>query len=476
MVLYKNMRIILFFIFGIVIKGNTQNIIIKGKAHASHIGKEIVLSDYSDYITFTKIKESIDTIDQEGYFELKIQSSITKPILINIDNLVGKIYIQPNFVYGIYFPAKDSLTNNQEGTETIVDISVYGKDSSELNALIVDFNTQYNNLFLNIKDGYLSPAKLNAMLDTFALTCNKRYQKIKNPYFKNYLDYSFANFFSSTSRNKTILYKQFIDRRPIQYSNYEYMQFFNNHFKGYLKAYASTKNGGSIYNSINAFADYQDLQKQFKNDVSIKNDTVRELLMLKGLIDFYYSPDLDKQQVQSVLEQLYRETKFAEHKKIANYMLQSIYQLQPGAKAPDFAATDNSGNSVNLSSYKGKHIYLNFFSSESDNSQKEMQKIVDLNKKFKDKITFISICLDDSIKTYKAYLKANPKQDWVILHQTKNSTAKQAYNIKTLSGFFFINPQLQLVQSPALMPSEGIEYKFNALFKQKKKNTITGVR
>ena len=67
MVLYKNMRIILFFIFGIVIKGNAQNIIIKGKAHASHIGKEIVLSDYSDYITFTKIKESIDTIDEEGY-------------------------------------------------------------------------------------------------------------------------------------------------------------------------------------------------------------------------------------------------------------------------------------------------------------------------------------------------------------------------------------------------------------------------
>jgi hypothetical protein len=214
------MRIILFFIFGILINANAQNITIKGKAHASHIGKEIVLSDYSDYITFTKIIESADTIDKDGYFELKIQSAITKPVLLNIDNLIGKIYIQPNFVYGIYFPSKDSLTNNQEGTESIVDITVYGKDSTELNALIVDFNTQYNNLFLNIKDGYLSPAKLNTMLDTFALKSNKRYQNIKNSYFKNYLDYSFANFFSSTSRNKTILYKQFIDRRPIQYLNY----------------------------------------------------------------------------------------------------------------------------------------------------------------------------------------------------------------------------------------------------------------
>lgn len=470
------MRFLLIFIFSAIITCNAQNITIKGKAHASHIGKEVVLSDFSDYITYTRIKESSDTVDKDGYFELKIQSAITKPILINIDNLIGKIYVQPNFVYGIYFPAKDSLTNNQEGTETTVDISVYGKDSTELNALIVDFNKQYNNLFLNIKDGYLSPAKLNNMLDTFLVATKKRYKNIKNPYFKNYVDYSFGDFFSSTSRNKTILYKQFIDRRPILYSNYEYMHFFNTHFKGYLKAFASTKNGGNIYNSINNFADYKDLQNQFKSDQSIKNDTVRELLILKGLIDFYYSPDFDKHQVQSVIEQLYRETKVEEHKKIAFNMLQTIYQLQPGAPAPDFFANDKAGVKVNLSNYKGKYIYLNFFSSQSDNSQKEMQKIIDLKKKFNDKVTFISVCLDDSVKIYKAYLKANPKQDWIILHQAQNSTAKQVYNIKTLSGFFFINQQMQLAQSPALMPSEGLEYKFNALFKPKKKNTIIGVR
>jgi thiol-disulfide isomerase/thioredoxin len=470
------MRFLTILFFITLITCNAQNITIKGKAHASHIGKEIVLSDYSDYITYTKTKESADTIDKDGYFELKLQSAITKPVLISINNLVGKIYVQPNFVYGIYFPSKDSLTNNQEGTETIVDISVYGKDSTELNALIVDFNTQYNNLFLTIKDGYLSPAKLNAMLDTFLTVTRKRYSHIKNPYFKNYVDYSFADFFSSTSRNKTILYKQFIERRPILYSNYEYMQFFNIYFKGYLKAFASTKNGGNIYNSINAFGDYRDLQNQFKADQFIKNDTVRELLILKGLIDFYYSPDFDKRQVQSVIEQLYRETKVEEHKKIAANMLQTIYQLQPGAAAPDFVANDKAGITVNLSNYKGKYIYLNFFSSQSDNSLKEMQKIIDLKKKFNDKVTFISVCLDDSVKIYKAYLKANPKQDWIILHQAQNSTAKQAYNIKTLSGFFFINPQMQLAQSPALMPSEGIEYKFNALFRPRKKNTIIGIR
>jgi hypothetical protein len=468
------MRFILFFIV-ISATCRAQNITIKGKAHASHIGKEVILSDFTDYINFNRIKESADTVDNEGYFELKLQSKVTRPVMISIRNLTGKLYVQPNFVYGIYFPAEDSSANHQEGTETTVDISVYGKDSTELNALIIDFNSQYNHLFSK-SEGYLSPSKINALLDTFVIATKKRYAQIRNPYFKNYLEYSFANFYSSTSRSKAFLYNQFIDKKPIQYNNYEYMQFFNAYFKGYLKAYASKKIGGGIYNSINAFADYRDLKSQLKEDKSINNDTIHELLILKGLIDFYYSPDFDKHQVHSVIEQLYRETIYPVHKSIAFTILQTINQLQPGAPAPDFVANDRSGMKVNLTNYKGKHIYLNFFSSESETSQKEMQKIVDLKKKFNDKITFISVCLDDSFKSYKTYLKNNPKQDWIILHQAPNSNAKQNYNIKTLSGFFFINPQMQLAQSPALMPSEGIEYKFNALFRPRKKNTIPGVR
>ena len=469
-----------FFLFAIsfitLITVNAQNVTIKGKAHASHIGKEVTLNDYSDYITYTRTKESADTVDKDGYFELKFQTSITKPVLISIGNLTGKLYIQPNFVYGISFPEEDSLANHQEGTETFVDIGIFGKDSTELNALIIDFNSQYNKLFTKSTDAYLSPAKINQMMDTFLVTCRSRYKHIKNQYFKQYVEYSFANFFSNSSRSKTFLSKNFIDHKPVLYHNYEYMEFFNTYYKSYLKSFASTKNGGSIYNSINAFADYNDLRNQFRADKTISNDTIRELVILKGLIEFYYSPDFDQKQVQSIIEQLHRDTQIEEHKKITLNMLQRVYQLQPGAIAPEFVAYDKAGSKVNLSSYKGKYIYLNFFSTQSENSLKEMQKIVDLKKKFNDRIVFISICLDDNETVYKNYLKANPKQDWVILHQDKYSTAKQAFNITTKSGFFFINQQMQLAQSPALAPSEGIEYKFNALFKPRKKNTIPGIR
>ena len=52
------MRVFLFLILIISINCDAQNITIKGKADASHIGKEVVLSDFSDYVTYTRTKES----------------------------------------------------------------------------------------------------------------------------------------------------------------------------------------------------------------------------------------------------------------------------------------------------------------------------------------------------------------------------------------------------------------------------------
>jgi Redoxin len=470
------MRIILIGFIFLFFNGYAQNITIKGKAHASHIGKEVKLYDFSDYVTYTRVEYASDTIGKDGYFELKIQSKNTKPILLNIQNLIGKLYVQPNFVYGVYFPEADSTINNQEGTESNVNISIYGKDSTELNALIIDFNNQYSDFFTKASTSYLSPSKINAVLDSFIIFAGKRYKGVNNAYFKKYREYSCASFLSNTSRSKTLLHKQFIDKKPILYSNYEYMEFINTYYTGYLKAYGSTKIGGNIYNSINAFADYKDLKQQFNADKTITNDTLRELVLLKGLIDFYYSADFDKKQVQSVIEQLYNQTNYRENKNIALNLLQTIYKLQPGAKAPDFVAIDKAGQKVNLSNYKGKHIYLNFFSTKSDMSMQEMQKIIELKKKFNDKVTFISVCLDDSLKLYKNYLKANPKQDWVILYQSNQSSAKQAFNIISFSGYFFINAQMQFIQSPAIKPSEGIEYNFNSIFRPKRRNIITGVR
>lgn len=456
-----------------------QNVTIKGKVHSSHKNKVIELYSYTDLITYTQTKEAADSVDENGYFELSIKIEETCPVILKIDNLYGKLYIQPDYIYGVGFPEKDPYSKTPVEIEERVDISIFSADTTELNNLIIDFNKQYNKLFVSSEYEFLNKNRIYKKLDSLKLSSVVRYAQIKNKYFKNYLLYTFASLNANALRGKNYLKENYILNKPVLHNNYEYMEFFNAYFKGYLDAYSSTKPNENVYHLINTVGRYDEIDTFLKSDNLLKNDTLRELVIIKNLWDYYYSPNFEKQNVLMVIEQFRDKTKIIEHKKIADNIIKVAYQLQPGAKAPVFTTADKTGKKVSLSDFKGRYVYLNFFSTKSIESMKEMQKINDLYKKYADKVTFISICTDDSIKLYKEYLKANPKYPWLIAFnnsETKGSTAKDLYYVKGLPAFYFINNYGNILQSPAISPSQGFEYKLKALFKPKKGNTKTGIR
>lgn len=456
-----------------------QNVKIKGKAHASHIGKPISLLAYSDLITYTKTREAIDTVDKDGYFELDLQIEHTQPVELQIENLFGKLYIQPNYVYGVTFPEKDKELDIRGDVEEQVLIGVISGDTTELNTLIIDYNKVYNKMFENAATEFLNKNRIYNKLDTVQLIASWRYKNIKNNYFKSYVQYSIAESNSNASRGKNFLASNFIAGKPVLHTHFEYMTFFNAFFKGYVEAYSSTKKSENIHHLINTVTQYTAVNSYLKSDPLLSNDTLRELVIIKSLWDYYYSPQFSRELVLAVIEQMTNDTKIKAHKKILNNILQIAYNLSVGMKAPDFVAYDRTGKMVTLGDYKGRYVYLNFFSTKSVNSLKEMPKMAELVKKYGDKVTFISICTDDSIKNYKNYLKANPKYTWPIWYNKAGNDGKTAYdvyNLKAVPAFFFINQFGNLAQSPATAPTQGFEYKLKALFKPKKKDTKIGIR
>ena len=99
------------------------------------------------------------------------------------------------------------------------------------------------------------------------------------------------------------------------------MQFFNSCFKGYLNQYASSKDGESLYNLINVKANYTLLINYLKNDTYLKNDSLRELVIINNLWDFYFSSSFDVDAIKNIISQINLETKINEHKAITNHML-----------------------------------------------------------------------------------------------------------------------------------------------------------
>ena len=108
--------------------------------------------------------------------------------------------------------------------------------------------------------------------------------------------------------------------------------------------------------------------------------------------------------------------------------------------APDFTVYDGAGNPVQLSTYFGKPIVLNFWASWCGPCQSEMP---DFNEKYAelgDDIHFVMVNMtDETIETASAFIGKNG-YDFPVLFDT-SSQAAMTYGAYSLPTSFFINAE-----------------------------------
>ncbi|HEX7415489.1 MAG TPA: TlpA disulfide reductase family protein [Bacteroidia bacterium] len=443
-----------------------QNVTIKGIA-PTHKGKEISVYLYDDLITQSQTLQSADTVDARGNFELSISIKNTQVALIKTENLTGVLYVRPNYIYGIVFPEKDSTRFASNGAEQHVNLIING-DSTELNARIIDFNTCFDAFWEKNYKAFVSK-QIHQKLDSFQLQMNKRYEKVNSTYFKTYVDYTLASMNENTGRHHAYLANRYLLNRPINYTNYEYMTFFNQYFKQYIQKQSATKDGNFILDAINEQGEYKHLNELLRNDAILKNDTLRELVILRALYDLYFVPHYKKDKIKQMIEQLLATTTVAEHKLIAFDVLRNLNNMRAGQKAPPFSLLNAKHDSVSLTDFKARYVYLNFFATWCTDCLQELKKQEQLYKKYGDKVLFVSVCTDEDTLLFKNFVKQNPSYKWTFLYGGKNKKLLAQYNIKSLPVYYLISPEGYLLQSPAPKPDEGIEFKFNQIFNLKSK-------
>jgi peroxiredoxin len=170
-----------------------------------------------------------------------------------------------------------------------------------------------------------------------------------------------------------------------------------------------------------------------------------------------------------MFSQLQGITKIPEHKTIVSHILRNINNLMAGSKAPDFTLINSKRDTVHLSDYANRYVYLSFFAPWCTDCLEQFKKQEQLFKKFGDKIYFISVDIDDDTTAFKNFVKQNPKYAWTFLRMGKQKDVVIQYSAATVPLYYLINMQGNFIQSPALKPDEAIERKFNELLKIKPK-------
>lgn len=457
--------IFLWFAPSFIMSLQAQPVTIQGYA-PYYKGKAVNISTYKDFITLAPLQLATAMVNDSGKFIVQLDSiKQCKYIYLNIDNYKGDMYIVPGNLYQVEFPAPDSNHYQNQYVEHTLELTFFIHDTMELNNLIIDFNDQFDKFWVKNYQNFVKRQPIHC-LDSFYNAMLARYINVNNPDFAGYITYSIAEIENNVLEGEKTLGEKYIHNKPILYNNNQYMQFFNDYFKGYMKNFTFTMNGGDIYKFI-AKDDYPDLMEVLKINHMLRNDSLCELVLLKGLYEFYYNGDADKENIKILLQTIAGSTKIEEDKLIAEDMLASFSGIIKGGDAPDFALKNATGDVNSILDFRGKYLYIAFFKTTSTASISQMEVVPALYKQYKKKINFVFICEDENYSDLVNFLNANKGFSWNFLWDEKHRVM-QKYDVKSLPDYFLINPQGKFFRSPADDPSHGIETTFEQITKPKK--------
>ncbi len=468
---------ILLFIFCVPIflygKADTLPVVIKG-TDAAYSGQIIKVFKYSDYITKKQQLLAVDTADQKGNFKLSFQPGETLLVFIPLGIYETNLFVEPGKTYDVILPPfqprtkADFLNPFFQPVQMYLGIKNSGKH--ELNYNIADFDEQYHNYIdSNYYTIFKKPRQSN--IDSVILNIENIYRIDTCKFFKQYREYKYAWLkFGSYMRDSRYVVREYFNKKPFLYQNPAYMDLFDQLFTNYLTYYMNTSEGERLYSDI-ALAKSPTYAKQtFSNNMVLLNDTLQELVLLKGLYDEFYNGDFPVPSLLITLDSVSYMTKVPMHKVIAENIRKKVLQARQGFPAPQFELRDAQGLLRSSKEFLVNYVYLNFISIDSYACQEDLELLKTLNEKHKSDFRIVSICIDDDFDKAVKYFK-DKGYDWVLLSYRNQKSIINDYKIRVYPTYFLINPEGNLSMSPAVSPGENFEwYFFKMLQAQKRKH------
>jgi peroxiredoxin len=140
---------------------------------------------------------------------------------------------------------------------------------------------------------------------------------------------------------------------------------------------------------------------------------------------------------------------------------------KPDRSAPDFALMDLNGKKVNLSDFKGKVVYLDFWATNCAPCVAEIPAANALKEKFgKKDVVFLYVSFDRSPEKLKSFIESKTFEG-IHLNDPKGFASKVAelYEVNSLPRYFLIDKKGFIVNSDAPRPGANPEKLIDSLLK-----------
>lgn len=458
----KKVFFVLLFLSSLVAYSQNVRIGLVSKALENRTVKLSIVEDRISFLKKEMAKKTIVEGDSVVNFELTLDG--ISEVELAIDAYSYSFLAQPGKVYELRlrdfnFNLADSFNVLMYRVELPIEIV---SPQEDLTNRIIDFDFELNDYIIKNR------RKLYPMKDSLAIVglydIKNKFSQTSDSYFNSYVEYEFATVERSLGlRNFNKLRNGLFIDKPILYYNVGYMDCVNNVFNHYFSKGNKFVSQSEIDFWLTTH-NYDDFIDALGKDTVLRNEKFRELVFIKGMKDIYLDGVFEKNDVIILLEQLARQTKFEEHKKIANNTIEALLSIShSGKEFGDFVLKTIANEQVNLSSFKGKPLILNFVKLNDVESKREMEVVHAMYDSIKENCNIITISCDknlDALYNFTQHTKVGSKYKWQMLHFDGSYDLLEYYKVKAFPMFILISPDGKVMENPMRNPSEGSLLKF----------------
>lgn len=444
-----------------------RNITIKGTIENGK-GKLVQLYRYTDKISRLELLVDTCTIGDNQKFELHCYANYPMLVYLQIENYSQSFYVEPGRVYNTYIGDFDWDINEKQNVfldPVTLPLEFINIPEDDINLLIDSLDRVVNRYIVAHRAAFDQRFRPQAKyFDSLMIEVNKRCPDIEGKdFFNRYKRYSLAEMkLNMRLDTRKRIFETYIQNQPILCYDENYMSLFT-------ALYANSISKGSKYIDVYRLAhwiynlDLATFSDSLGMDPLLRHEQIRELAALQALKEAYYNFHYyDNEMVIKMVKEIGSRTKFAEHRNLANKIVQSFHAATEKETYKNFTLPNVDKNPISLDTFAGMWTYIAFVRVEDPNCLGELETMahfLDTVYRSSDSIEFLTIVCDREFQKMFHFLKNSKhgdKYDWGWLHFDGHYDLLQQFGICSYPSFVLLDPQGRPHYNVTPSPSSGI--------------------
>ncbi len=410
---------------------------------------------------------TLDTIivHESGYFSAEFELEELNWIEMSLGVYNCVLMVGPGYLYQVTLPTRRDKTEEEIRSPffkpTILHLRVSAEVSDEdanapdLNSEIFRFDTL---LFrINAQQLVARSQKRPFPVDSLLLSIEESYINTPSAYFSNYRKYRYGLVqMNSGAKSLKDIYNSYLSVEYPEFRNPAYLDLFNKMYEKFFYYFSRTKEGVNLNQVVNLEHNHKALRKELQKHNSIPNDTIADLVILKEVNESFYRDFFYKEALLMILDSIIADPSIPVYSEYAMDIKADLTNLMIGTNPPNFSLLDQHEQRVSLDDFDQKYILLMFCTPDNYSCMKEYPFLKLLDEKHNEYLEVITVMITESLSTMQDFMKNN-KYTWTSLFYENSEKLLHAYKIRTYPTCYLIGPDGKLIQSPATLPTEGLE-------------------